>query len=122
MAFLDIVTLSLIEIFGDFNLRWYAQTNQIEFLYKGVLGYIGVIYFLIRALRDGNLLYVNGMWDSLSTVLSSAAAFILLGDRLKTNTQYLGLFLTVVGIYLLKSDAAQKALTCAAQKALTCAV
>ena len=104
MAFLDIVTLSLIEIFGDFNLRWYAQTNQIEFLYKGVLGYIGVIYFLVRALRGGNLLYVNGMWDSLSTVLNSGAAFILLGDRLKTNTQYLGLLLAVIGIYLLKSD------------------
>ena len=102
MAFLDIVTLSLIEIFGDFNLLWYTQTNQVEFLYKGILGYIGVVYFLIQALRGGNLLYVNGMWDSLSTVFNSLAAFILLGDRLKTNSQYLGLMLIIVGIYMLK--------------------
>ena len=105
MAFLDIVTLSLVEIFGDFNLVWYTQTNQIEFLYKGILGYIGVIYFLIQALRGGNLLYVNGMWDSLSTVFNSIAAFVLLGDRLKTNSQYVGLFLVVIGIYLLKDGA-----------------
>ena len=102
MAFLDIVTLSLIEIFGDFNLLWYTQTNQVEFLYKGILGYIGVVYFLVQALRGGNLLYVNGMWDSLSTVFNSLAAFILLGDRLKTNSQYLGLMLIIVGIYMLK--------------------
>jgi multidrug transporter EmrE-like cation transporter len=106
MAFLDIVTLSLIEIFGDFNLLWYTQTNQVEFLYKGILGYIGVVYFLVQALRGGNLLYVNGMWDSLSTVFNSLAAFILLGDRLKTNSQYLGLMLIIVGIYMLKDGAA----------------
>jgi multidrug transporter EmrE-like cation transporter len=105
MAFLDIVTLSLVEIFGDFNLVWYTQTNQVEFLYKGILGYIGVIYFLIQALRGGNLLYVNGMWDSLSTVFNSIASFVLLGDRLKTNSQYVGLFLVVIGIYLLKDGA-----------------
>jgi multidrug transporter EmrE-like cation transporter len=105
MAFLDIVTLSLVEIFGNFNLVWYTQTNQIEFLYKGILGYIGVIYFLIQALRGGNLLYVNGMWDSLSTVFNSIAAYVLLGDRLKTNSQYVGLFLVVIGIYLLKDGA-----------------
>jgi multidrug transporter EmrE-like cation transporter len=102
MAFLDIVTLSLVEVFGDFNLVWYTQTNQVEFLYKGILGYIGVVYFLIQALRGGNLLYVNGMWDSLSTVINSIAAFILLGDRLKTNSQYIGLILIVIGIYMLK--------------------
>ena len=106
MAFLDIVTLSLVEIFGDFNLVWYAQTNQIEFLYKGILGYIGVVYFLIQALRGGNLLYVNGMWDSLSTVFNSLAAFILLGDRLKTEEQYMGLILIIIGIYMLKDGAA----------------
>ena len=105
MAFLDILTLSIVEIFGDFNLVWYTQTNQIGFLYKGIIGYIGVVYFLIRALRGGNLLYVNGMWDSLSTVFNSIAAFVLLGDRLKTNSQYMGLFLIVIGIYMLKDGA-----------------
>ena len=105
MAFLDIVTLSLVEIFGDFNLVWYVQTNQIEFLYKGILGYVGVVYFLVQALRGGNLLYVNGMWDSLSTVFTSIASFVLLGDRLRTNSQYLGLILIIIGIYLLKDGA-----------------
>jgi multidrug transporter EmrE-like cation transporter len=102
MAFLDILTLSLVEVFGDFNLVWYTQTNQIEFLYKGIIGYIGVVYFLIRALRGGNLLYVNGMWDSLSTVINSFAAFFILGDRLKTEEQYMGLILIILGIYMLK--------------------
>jgi uncharacterized membrane protein len=45
------------------------------------------------------------MWDSLSTVFNSIAAFVLLGDRLKTNSQYVGLFLVVIGIYLLKDGA-----------------
>ena len=104
MAFSDIVLLSIVEIFGDFNLRWYAQTNVIYYLLYGVIGYTGVVFYLVKALRDGNVLYVNGMWDSMSTVMESIAAYIVLGDRLEKPRQYVGLMLVILGIYLLKQE------------------
>ena len=104
MGFSDIVLLSAVEIFGDFNLRWYAQSNQFSNLVYGVLGYIGVIYYLIKSLRSDNVLYVNGMWDGVSGVLGSLAAYIALGDRLEKPIQYAGLAMVTAGIYLLKHD------------------
>jgi multidrug transporter EmrE-like cation transporter len=104
MSFGDIVALSAVEVFGDFTLRWYAQTNSPSYLGLGILGYVGVVFFLIKCLRTGNVLYVNGMWDSVSGVIESLAAYVVLGDRLEKPEQYLGLLLTSIGIYLLRRD------------------
>ena len=102
MGFEDIVLLSVVEIFGDFNLRWYAQSNQFSYLVYGIVGYIGVIYYLVKSLRADNVLYVNGMWDGVSGVLGSLAAYLVLGDRLEQPTQYAGLVMIIAGTYLLK--------------------
>lgn len=102
MGFTDILALSAIEIFGDFNFRWYAQTNDLQFFWKGIAGYLGVIYFLIRSFRDHNVLYVNGLWDGISGVIESVAAYVYLGDRLKSTQQYVGLVMTVAGVALMK--------------------
>lgn len=101
-GFLDIIALATIEIYGDFNLRYYAQDNTWNSLGKGILGYIGVVYFLIRSLRSNNVLYVNGMWDGVSGILGSLAAYYYLGDRLTSNQQYVGLVMIIAGVVLMK--------------------
>ena len=102
MGFVDILVLSGVEIFGDFNLRWYAQTNAMKYLWQGLVGYIGVIYFLIRSLRGDNVLYVNGMWDGISGIIESLAAYYYLGDRLTSAKQYVGLVMIMAGVVLMK--------------------
>lgn len=102
MGFLDVLGLAAIEVYGDFNLRWYAQTNAFHYLVKGLAGYAGVVYMLIRSLRTDNVLYVNGLWDGLSGLIESLAAFYFLGDRLKSGQQYVGLLMTVAGVALMK--------------------
>ena len=102
MSFNDIVALSVVEVFGDFNLRWYAETNNTMYFVYGLIGYAGVIYCLIRSLRSGNVLYVNGMWDGVSGVVESIAAYFVLGDRLEHPFQYVGLVLIISGISLLR--------------------
>lgn len=68
-----------------------------------MIGYAGVIFYLIKSLRVGNVTYVNGMWDGVSAILETAVAFFVFGERLKTPMQYLGLGLIVVGLFILKS-------------------
>jgi len=102
MSFNDILILSAVEVFGDFNLRWYAETNAPSYLGFGLIGYAAVVVWLIKRFRSGNVLYVNAMWDSASTLIESAAAYYILGDRLKTPKQYAGLALVIVGMYLLR--------------------
>jgi len=101
-SFVLIIILSLVEIYGDFALRFYAQTHNTQYLIQGILGYAGVVYCLIQSLRLKNVLYVNGMWDAVSGLMESTAAYVFLGDRLETPAQYLGIVMTIAGIFLLK--------------------
>lgn len=99
---MDIFLLAAIEVVGDFNFRWYAQTNVLQYFYQGILAYVGVIYFLIRSLRANNVLFVNGLWDGFSSIIESVAAYYYLGDRLESNQQYVGLLMTIAGVALMK--------------------
>ena len=101
-GFIFVFLLATVEIFADFNLRWYVQSGSMLNLVSGIAGYGGVVALLIESFKYNNVLYVNGLWDGLSSIVESAAAFYILGDRLKNTQQYVGLFLTVAGVALMK--------------------
>jgi multidrug transporter EmrE-like cation transporter len=98
---LNLVILSVTEIFGDFQLKAFARTHVPASLLKGILGYAGVIFFLVQSLKTGNVMYVNGMWDGMSGLLESIAAYFILGERLNSYTQYVGMFMITCGTLLL---------------------
>jgi multidrug transporter EmrE-like cation transporter len=101
-GFLYVVALSIVEIYGDFSLRFYAQTNKISWLGHGLLGYLGVIFLLIQSFRYKNVLYVNGMWDGVSGITESIASYVFLGDRLQSTSEYVGLVFIILGVALMK--------------------
>ena len=103
MSAFDLTFLSLTEIIGDFGFKGVARQGGAFNWATGIGGYIGVIYYLIRSLRVGNVTYVNGMWDGVSAVLETAAAYFLFGERLNTTSQYLGLGLIIAGLFILKN-------------------
>jgi multidrug transporter EmrE-like cation transporter len=103
MSLLDISLMSLTEIIGDFGFKNVARTGSLQGWGAGLVGYAGIIYYLIKALRVGNVTYVNGMWDGISAILETAVAFFLFGERLKSPFQYLGLGLIIAGLFILKS-------------------
>lgn len=103
MSLINLSALSIAEIIGDFGFKNVARTGSLQGWAAGIGGYIGIVYFLIRSLRIGNVMYVNGMWDGISAVLETAAAFILFGERLNTLNQYLGLAVIIIGIFILHS-------------------
>jgi len=102
MSFQQILTLSVVEIIGDFALKEFANKGGLLPLSIGVGGYIGVVYWLIVSLQDSNILLVNGAWDGISTIVESIAAYIFLGERFNSHIQYIGLVLIIIGVYLLK--------------------
>jgi multidrug transporter EmrE-like cation transporter len=102
MSFQQILTLSVVEIIGDFALKEFANKGGLLPLSIGVGGYIGVVYWLIVSLQDSNILLVNGAWDGISTIVESITAYIFLGERFNNYIQYIGLVLIIIGVYLLK--------------------
>jgi LPXTG-motif cell wall-anchored protein len=102
MSALNILMLSLFEILGDFQFKFFARQGKLANFGGGLVGYSGVIYFLIAALKQGNILWVNGMWDGVSGVIESLAAFFILGERFNNWFQYLGLAMITTGLVLLR--------------------
>jgi multidrug transporter EmrE-like cation transporter len=102
MSYVDLGSLILIEIVGDFGYKKFADEGGIKNFMVGTTGYIGVIYFLIRSLQGSQLLLVNAAWDGLSALLESLAAIIFLGERFEDPTKYIGIVLIVIGLFFLK--------------------
>ena len=102
IGFWYVVALSIVEVYGDFALRFFAQTNKTHWLFQGIAGYAAVIYLLIQSFKYKNVLYVNGIWDGVSGIFESVAAYVILGDRLEHTSQYIGLVFIILGVVLMK--------------------
>lgn len=102
MGLIDIGLLSITEIIGDFALKKFANTGGMHNLMAGIVGYIGVVYWLIVSLQGSSILIVNSGWDAMSTLLESLAAFFILGERLTDYYQYFGIFLIIIGLFFLR--------------------
>jgi multidrug transporter EmrE-like cation transporter len=102
MSFYTIGLLSLTEIFGDFALKKYATDGGLTNLGYGILGYVGVIYFLVESLRGSSVLMVNAAWDGISAFVESLMAYLILGERFSDPNQYIGIGLIIVGLFFLK--------------------
>lgn len=103
MSLFNITALSLTEIVGDFGFRTFAESGLTSGFIQGVFGYIGVIFFLIRSLTTGNVMFVNGMWDGISGIVETLAAYFILGERLSSPIQYIGIAFIALGLVFLKS-------------------
>jgi len=102
MSWQEIVPLCLAEIVGDTGYKWFANKGGAANFGMGTVGYVGVVYFLIRSLQGSSLLVVNTAWDGLSTVIEDLYAFFILGERYEHWIQYVGLLFVVVGLLFLK--------------------
>jgi multidrug transporter EmrE-like cation transporter len=102
MTTLNVVWATIAEIFGDFGFKEFARKGTASGFLKGSIGYVGVIFFLIQSLKGGNLLYVNGMWDGISGIIESLAAYFILGERFNHPMQYVALGIISIGIIMLR--------------------
>ena len=101
MSIAHVLAMSIAEIFGNFHLKTYAAGNKSKNLICGVMGYCGVLYFLVRSFAlGGSLLWVSAMWEGMITVLGAGVAFFVLGERFKHPVQYIGLLLGVIAILM----------------------
>jgi multidrug transporter EmrE-like cation transporter len=102
MSLYSIGLLSITEVLGDFALKKYANEGGVTYLAYGLLGYAGVVYFLVQSLRGSSVLMVNAAWDGISAFIESVLAFIVLGERFSDPNQYIGVGLIIVGLVFLK--------------------
>ena len=101
MSVLNILLMSIAEIFGNLHLKSFASSKKHTSLACGILGYCGVLYFLVRSFAiGGSLLWVSAMWEGMITVLGAGVAFFILGERFEHPIQYIGILLGVVAMLM----------------------
>ena len=108
MSLVDIGTLTLCEIIGDFGYQYFANEGGIAPFLIGTSGYVGVVYYLIKSLQGSTILLVNGAWDGISAIIETLAAMIFLGQYFESIYQYIGLALIIIGIFFLRVPLTRK--------------
>jgi multidrug transporter EmrE-like cation transporter len=96
-----IVLLSVVEFVGDTNLKLYARNDYFKNLLIGIVSYVVIVKVYIEALKQGNLIFTNAMWDAVSTVITTILAVFILREKLINWQQWAGLITVLVGIFLL---------------------
>jgi len=101
----NLLLLCLVEVYGDFKFKAYARSSGdgIPLFIQGCAGYAGVIYFLIRMLRQKDVIWVNAMWDGGSALIETLFAYFMFGERLNRPVNYAGLALIVLGLFMLRN-------------------
>jgi multidrug transporter EmrE-like cation transporter len=102
MSYQDIAPLIITEIVGDFGFKQFANYGGFSYFTMGSLGYLGVIYYLIRSLQGSQLLLVNAAWDGLSALIESIAAILILGERFDDPIKYMGIVFILIGLFMLQ--------------------
>ena len=102
MSYVNILCLTFAEIVGDFGYKEFANKGGATRFAVGTIGYVGVIYFLIRSLQGSTVLMVNSAWDGISALVESIAAIIFLGEQFADPKQYIGIAFIVTGLFFLK--------------------
>jgi len=102
MSYTDIGLIVIAEIVGDFGYKKFAENGGMKNFAAGTIGYIGVVYALIRSLQGSQVLVVNAAWDGLSALVESIAAIVVLGEGFDEPLKYLGIVFIILGLFLLK--------------------
>lgn len=101
MALVTVGLMTFSEIFGNVNFKYFAGTGHHRHLLGGILGYIGVMFFLVKSFSFGNLLYVSALWEGMIAILGSFIAYFFLHERFNHWIQYLGLILAAISVFFI---------------------
>jgi multidrug transporter EmrE-like cation transporter len=102
MSVPQIIGLSFTEILGDYAYKQFSNHGGISNFLLGTVGYIGVIIMLIISLQNSTLLLVNTAWDGMSCLMENSFAYFILGERFQSIHEYIGMFIIIIGLFLLK--------------------
>lgn len=109
MTLLNVLLMTVSEIFGNANFKHFTgDAGHHGHLVGGFVGYIGVMYFLIKSFSSASMLWVGAMWEGMITLLGSAYAFFVLGERFDSWVQYAGLVLGIVAMWMVHTGGAHR--------------
>ena len=108
MSIVNVALMTASEIWGNAHFKLFTTNGKHHHLYAGLVGYVGVLIFLIKSLQTGSLLWVSAMWEGMIVVLGSLVAVFVLGENFESPIQWVGVGLGIVSMLLVHFGGAAK--------------
>jgi len=91
MTLLFVLAMTSAELFGNAHLKWFAENGKHHHLGLGILAWVVVLYFLVKTLKNSDMMWTCIMWEAMIVVGGAITAYIFFGEKFTHWIQWLGL-------------------------------
>jgi multidrug transporter EmrE-like cation transporter len=95
MTIINVLMMTLSELFGNTHLKWYSENQKKHHLALGLVAYLGVIFFLIRSFAGKSMMWTCIMWEAMIVIGGAIVAFVVFGEKFNHWIQWLGILLAL---------------------------
>lgn len=91
MTILNVLAMTVAELFGNAHLKWYAENDKYHHLGLGVLAWLVVLIFLVKSLKSKSLMWTCIMWEAAIVAGGALVAYFVFGEKFTHWIQWLGI-------------------------------
>jgi len=90
MTVLNVLIMTLAELFGNAHLKWYAENGKNHHLGLGVIAWLAVLVFLVKTLKSQSMMWTCIMWEAMIVLGGALMAYFIFGEKFTHWIQWLG--------------------------------
>jgi multidrug transporter EmrE-like cation transporter len=95
MTVLNVLLMTLSELFGNTHLKWFSENKDRWHLTMGLLAYMSVIFFLIRSFSSKSMMWTCVMWEAMIVIGGAIVAYFVFGEKFTHWIQGVGILLAL---------------------------
>ena len=108
MTILNVLAMTLSELFGNTHLKWYAQNGSHHHLGLGIMAYLAVIFFLVKSFTSHDMIWTCIMWEAMIVVGGAITAYFIFGEKFTHWVQWLGVLFALGAAICINYDCNSK--------------
>jgi multidrug transporter EmrE-like cation transporter len=90
MTILNVLIMTLAELFGHAHLKWFAENGKHHHLGLVVVAWLEVLFFLVKALSQKSMMWTCVMWEAMIVLGGAVSAWLIFGEKFTHWVQWLG--------------------------------
>lgn len=90
MTILNVLLMTVAELFGNAHLKWFADNGSPHHLVLGVVAWMAVLFFLIKCLTGKSMMWTCIMWEAMVVLGGAITAYFIFGEKFTHWIQWLG--------------------------------
>jgi multidrug transporter EmrE-like cation transporter len=101
MTILNVLLMTVAELFGNAHLKWYAENGKNHHVALGVIAWLVVLIFLVKTLKSQSMMWTCIMWEAAIVVGGAITAYFVFGEKFTHWVQWLGVLFALAAAIVL---------------------